>query len=152
MSASSRRGAVLCIVLANVLGGVSYPAQKAALAGLPPATVCLLRNCVGMLALYACVRWRRGRGATPQPWTLADNQRVLALGLLAFALPLWLGIVGVERVSSSGSSGASNASILILLEPVTIVAIAAFVLGESVVFAKLASLALVLVVALAIVL
>jgi drug/metabolite transporter (DMT)-like permease len=146
MSSSARRTALVCIVLANVLGGVSYPAQKAALAGLPPATVSLLRNLVGALALGLCLAWRRRAGVVLRPWTRAENARVLALGTVAFALPMWLGIVGVEL------SSASNASILILLEPVTIVAIAWLVLGEKVGPAKLAMLALGLVGAMAIVL
>jgi drug/metabolite transporter (DMT)-like permease len=132
------------IVLANVLGGVSYPAQKAALAGLPPAGVTWLRNAVAVLALVACVLARGRRNAIP--WTRAENRRVLALGSVAFALPMWLGIVGVELAS------ASNASILILLEPVTIVAIAWLVLGERIGALKLASLVLGLLGALAIVL
>jgi drug/metabolite transporter (DMT)-like permease len=115
--------AVWCIVLANLLGGVSYPAQKAALAGLPPATVTLLRNAVAVLALFVCVRVR---GAPATRWSKAELGRVIALGSVAFALPMWLGIVGMQRAS------ASNASILILLEPVTIVALAALVLGERV--------------------
>lgn len=135
--------AVLSIVLANVLGGVSYPAQKAALAGLPPATVTLLRNVVALVALAVCVRLRR---VAPVAWTRAESLRVIVLGAFAFALPMWLGIVGVERAS------ASNASILILLEPVTIVAIAWLVLGERIGALKLASLCLGLFGALAIVL
>lgn len=135
--------AVVSIVLANVLGGVSYPAQKAALAGLPPSTVTLLRNLVALVALYVCVRWRKAPDA---PWTRAEHWRVSVLGSLAFALPMWLGIVGVAR------SSASNASILILLEPVTIVAIACLFLGERIGALKFASLVLGLFGALAIVL
>ena len=59
---------------------------------------------------------------------------------------MWLGIVGVQRAS------AANASILILLEPVTIVALAWLVMGERVSAAKLAILALGLAGALCIVL
>jgi drug/metabolite transporter (DMT)-like permease len=143
--AAGRRGfAVLSIVVANVLGGVSYPAQKAALAGLPPATVTWLRNAVAVAAILACGLARPGRAR--QPWTRADLARVLVLGSVAFALPMWLGVVGVELAS------ASNASILILLEPVTIVAIAWLVLGEKIGLLKLASLVLGLLGALAIVL
>ncbi len=149
--ASRRRAlAVLYIVLANVLGGVSYPAQKIALEGLPPATVTWLRNAMAVVALLACglARGRR-EGVNPwsaTPWSRADLLRVIVLGSVAFALPMWLGIVGVEL------AGASNASILILLEPVTIVAIAWLVLGEQIGALKLASLVLGLLGALAIVL
>lgn len=144
--APGRGPAILCIVLANVLGGVSYPAQKLALEGLPPATVCFLRNVVALVPLYlvARTRWRAGSGRPA--WTRGERLRVLALGTLAFALPMWLGIVGVELAS------AANASILILLEPVTIVAIAWLVLRERVGPLKVLGLVLGLTGALAIVL
>jgi drug/metabolite transporter (DMT)-like permease len=148
MSAPGTAGrglAILCIVLANVLGGVSYPAQKLALEGLPPATVSLLRNLVALVPLFLCVRARRRAGGLAT-WTRAERVRVFLLGSVAFALPMWLGILGVELAS------ASNASILILLEPVTIVAIAWLVLGESVGPLKVAGLVLGLLGALAIVL
>lgn len=142
--AARRRGfALVCIVLANVLGGVSYPAQKAALDGLPPATVTCLRNLVALVPLLLCVRLRGRRGP---PWSGPDLARVCLLGTLAFAAPMWLGILGVAR------AGASNASILILLEPITIVAIAWLVLGERVGLLKLLGLVLGLAGALAIVL
>ena len=135
--------AILWISLANVIGGLSYPAQKAALAGLPPATITLLRNVVALLALLVVARaWRISFRA----WSRRDLGRVFVLGTAAFGLPMVLGIVGVER------SSAANGSILILLEPVTIVAIAWIFMGERIGGAKLASIVLGLAGALAIVL
>jgi drug/metabolite transporter (DMT)-like permease len=126
MSAPARPGtrslALVAIVSANLIGGISYPIQKIALQGLPPATVTLLRNLVALALLLWLVR---RRGPLPR-WDRADHLRVLAIGTCAFALPMWLGIVGVER------STASNASILILLEPVTILLLAALFLGERI--------------------
>lgn len=143
-AAARRRAlAVLWIALANLLGGVSYPAQKAALQGLPPATVTLVRNGTAVLALFL---WVRLRGRAGRTWSRADARRALLLGGFAFALPMWLGIVGVRM------AGASSASILILLEPITIVAIAWLFLGERIGRLKLASLVLGLLGALAIVL
>ncbi len=142
-SSSARRAAILWIVLANVVSGLSYPAQKAALAGLPPATVTCLRTLVALGALLVFLRWR---GTSVRGWSRADLQRAFWLGTVAFALPMWLGIVGVERSSSA------NASILILLEPVTIVAIAGVLLRERIGRAKLAGLVLGIAGALAIVL
>jgi len=127
-----RRLAVLAIVVANVLGGVSYPAQKAALAGLPPATVTMLRGIVALVPLLLVA----ARSGTRLTWTRAEGWRVLALGTVAYALPMWLGIVGIER------STASNGSILVLLEPVTIVILAWLWLGEHVGLLKLASIGL----------
>lgn len=141
--ARTRVLAVVWIALANVLGGVSYPMQKAALEGLPPATVTFVRNGVAALALYF---WVRARGGERVPWERPDRLRALTLGSVAYALPMWLGIIGVQR------AGASNASILILLEPITIVVIAVLFQGERVGPLKLTSLALGLVGALAIVL
>jgi O-acetylserine/cysteine efflux transporter len=69
-------------------------------------------------------------------WSRADLGRALLVGTLAFAAPMWIGIVGVER------STAANASILVLLEPVTIVALSTAFLGERIGPAKAAGLAL----------
>ncbi len=103
--------AVVAIAVSNVLGGVSYLWQKLALVGLPPITVILLRNIVAlvamaiMLAVSGNLRWPYDRQAT---W------RLFIVGNVAFALPMVLGIVGVQW------STASNGSILILLEPASI--------------------------------
>jgi drug/metabolite transporter (DMT)-like permease len=128
-----RRQAILWIALANVIGGASYPAQKAALAGLPPATITCLRNGIAFVALLWIVRRSLDE---LRRWSRADLGRALLVGTLAFALPMWLGIVGVER------STAANASILVLLEPVTIVALSTAFLGERIGPAKAAGLAL----------
>lgn len=129
----TRRLALVAIVLANVFGGVSYPLQKAALEGLPAGTVTWLRNALAVVALFVFLRWR---GRPAGVWPHADRRRAWVLGTLAFALPMWLGIVGVQR------SSAANGSILILLEPVTIVALAWLVYREAIGPLKLASLVL----------
>ncbi len=133
VSSRERRRAILWITLANLIGGASYPAQKAALAGLPPATITCLRNGIAFLALAFLARrsFRELRS-----WSGADLLRTLFLGTVAFAAPMWLGIVGVERSSSA------NASILILLEPVTIVALSTAFLGERIGRAKAVGLVL----------
>jgi len=142
---AARTLALAAIVSANVLGGISYPAQKVASEGLPPATVTLLRNLVALALLFVLVR-RRGPGA---PWLRRENLRAAAIGVFAFALPMWLGIVGVNLV---GARGASNASILILLEPVTIVVLAGLFLGERITALRMLGVALGLAGALVIVL
>jgi drug/metabolite transporter (DMT)-like permease len=133
----------VAIAVANVIGGASYPAQKLALEGLPPASVTCVRNLVSLAALLVLFGRRTSALAS---WTRAERLRAGLLGTAAFALPMWLGIVGVER-SSSG-----NASILVLLEPVTIVLIVWLVLGERVGPIKLAGVALALLGALCLVL
>ncbi|MEW6072812.1 MAG: DMT family transporter [Planctomycetota bacterium] len=134
---------VLLIFLANLLGGLSYPAQKLALAGLPPGTIALARTVIGFVPLAILARRRGFRLAG---WDRPARRSILAAGSLAYAAPILLGVVGVER------STAANASILILLEPATIVVAAWLVLGERIGRAKLAGVALGLLGALAIVL
>ncbi len=115
--------AILLIVLANVIGGSTYLAQKLALEGLPPATVTLLRNLIAM----ACIALLSVRGGGLRLHFAARDQRRLALlGIVAYALPLWLGIVGL-RWSTSG-----NGSVLILLEPPAILLFSRVLLGERI--------------------
>jgi drug/metabolite transporter (DMT)-like permease len=115
--------AILFIVLANIIGGSSYLAQKLALEGLPPATVTLLRNVVAMACLLLFSL--RGGGLRLR-FSAADQKRLALLGLLAYALPLWLGIIGL-RWSTAG-----NGSVLILLEPPAILLFSRILLGESI--------------------
>lgn len=125
--------AIVAIVVANAIGGASYPAQKLALEGLPPATVTFLRGLVAFVPLLVLARLY---GVTLAGWTRREIGRAALVGTLALAMPLWLGIVGVERSSSA------NASILILLEPLTIVVLAAILLGEHPARAKLVGIAI----------
>lgn len=109
------------IVLANIIGGSTYLAQKLALEGLPPATVTLLRNVIAMacMALFAA-----RSGGLRLRFPAADQRRLALLGIVAYALPLWLGIIGL-RWSTSG-----NGSLLILLEPPAILFFSRLLLGD----------------------
>lgn len=111
--------AVLCLVAANVLGGLSYAASKGAMAGLPDITIGALRLAVALLCLAA---WE-GRRALRWGFHGRDLALLAVVGVLGFAAPLVLGNTGV-RLSTS-----ANASILILLEPVGIVLLSAAFLG-----------------------
>lgn len=115
--------ALLLIVLANLIGGTTYLAQKMALEGLPPATVTLLRNLVALACLAA---WVARSGGLRLRFTRPEHLRLMLAGTLGFALPLWLGIVGL-RGSTSG-----NASILILLEPPSILIFSWLLLRERI--------------------
>lgn len=111
---------------------MTYPGQKLALRGVPPVTLMLVRNTVGLLAmgvLLACLRIGYGT------YTRRDFARVALLGFFAYGLPMLLGIIGV------GLSSASNASILVLLEPAVIVVIAWLFLREHVSFLKVLAIA-----------
>lgn len=122
-STRARRTALLGLAVSQILWGLSYPAQKQALDGLPPATVTLVRNAAAILVLALLAGRQRfaWRAVDGRDWRLA-----LLLGVFGFALPMYLGIAGVER------SSAAAGSILVLLEPVTIVLVAWLLLGERV--------------------
>lgn len=115
--------ALVAIVVANVIGGTTYLAQKMALPGLPPATITLLRNLLAMGCLFG---WAAASGGLRLGFTRREHVRLALLGVLAYATPLLLGIVGLRH------STAGNGSILILLEPVAIVFFARILLGEAV--------------------
>jgi drug/metabolite transporter (DMT)-like permease len=125
--------AVLLIVAANLIGGLSYLFQKLALEGLPPATATLLRNLLGSALMLV---WVLRRGFSPRSYSARDWLRVLIIGTLGYGLPMWLGILGTEASSSS------NASILILLEPAAILVLARLFLKEEISRIKLCGVGL----------
>jgi drug/metabolite transporter (DMT)-like permease len=136
------RGFLLAAV-ANVLGGLSYLAQKLALAGLPAATVTVLRNAIALVLMMAWIRWR---GTPRTAWSRRDLGLLLLLGTIGYGFPMWLGIEGVERSTSA------NGSILVLIEPMMVLVFAAAFLRERVTRRQLAGVLVGLVGALAIVL
>ena len=123
----------LLIISSNLLAGFCYPLQKLALEGLPPATITLVRTCIGLVPMAILVG---RRGIDLASYTTSERWRLLLLGTLAYATPMLLGVVGTDL------STASNASILILLEPATIVVAAWLLLRERIGPAKLAGLCL----------
>lgn len=139
---SGRTTALLAIVTANVLGGASYLAQKLALAGLPPATVILVRNVVALAAMWG---WIRLSGGMRGGYSAGEWVRMSLIGLLAFASPLLLGILGVQW------STASNGSILVLLEPASVLFFSWLLLRERVRAVQIVGIAVALSGALAIV-
>jgi drug/metabolite transporter (DMT)-like permease len=122
LSASRGKGFALAAA-ANVLGGLSYLGQKLALQGLPPATVCCLR---GVVAIAVMGLWLRLRRTTRVPWSGRDLRLLALMGTIGYGLPMWLGIVGVERSTSA------NGSILVLIEPMMVLVFAALLLKERV--------------------
>ncbi len=123
----------LLIISSNLLAGFCYPMQKLALEGLPPATITLVRTCIGLVPMTILV-WRRGIDLAS--YTTSERWRLLLLGTMAYAAPMLLGVVGTDL------STASNASILILLEPATIVIAAWLFLRERIGRRKLVGLCL----------
>ena len=123
MKGSTRTTAVVFIVLANLLGGLTYLAQDQALTGLPFATITFGRNLVALLLMAA---WMQRTGGITWRYPRADFLRLTLLGIVAYALPLLLGTLGTEW------STPANGSILILLEPCAILVFARLLLGEHV--------------------
>ncbi|MED5329769.1 MAG: DMT family transporter [Planctomycetota bacterium] len=117
-----RQRALLFAAVANLLGGLSYLWQKLALAGLPPLTVAAGRNLIGIVLLFF---WAKKRNSVQWVYPRQDALRLFIVGTCAYAIPLTLGIVGLQW------STASNASILILLEPAAILVFARILLGEQ---------------------
>lgn len=124
---------MLFIILANVLGGLSYPWQKLSVRGLSPGAVTAIRCLIGLVLLGGLLLARR---EPLWPFSRRETGRLALLGILGFAVPLYLGTLGVHLSTSS------NASILILLEPVSIVLFARLLLGERMGTRRVAALAL----------
>ena len=120
------------IAVANVLAGSTYPAQKLAMEGLPPGTISVLRTLVAMVLMAGFMRMR---GIRFGGFSRSDLLRLTFLGVFAYGLPIWLGIVGVRL------STATNGSILVLLEPVVVVLLSWLVLRESIGVLKLVGVA-----------
>ena len=119
------------MALANVIGGATYPAQKLALEGLPPATVTLVRNLIALVPLAFLAA--RGSSRTNAPGFLGwgafagrERWRVVFIGVMAYAAPLLAGIVGTQYATSA------NASILLLVEPPTILFLSWLLLKERI--------------------
>ncbi len=115
--------AVLMIIAANALGGLSYLAGNRAVQGLPPATVTCGRTAV---AVAFMAFWLLSSGGLRWPFNRRETGRLLLVGLLAYAAPLLLGHIGVQW------SPSKNGAILILLEPLSILAFSWLLLKESI--------------------
>jgi len=126
--------AAILLVICNLLGGLTYPWQKSALQGLPPATITALRTFLGLLGMAGWLAWRGG--GLRWPFDRRQTRRVALLGSAGFAAPLLLGAFGVDR------STAVNGALLILLEPVSILVLSHLLLGERVGGTRAAGVAL----------
>ena len=117
--ARGRGPEVLFLVAAAACWGIGTVASKQAVAEFPPLTLLAIQlaTSVTFLAVLA-----RARGEAPSP--SADGRRLSRLGLLNPGLAYALSLAGLTQISASLSV------LLWASEPILILALAAFVLGE----------------------
>jgi drug/metabolite transporter (DMT)-like permease len=132
-SAREVQRALAIAVVANFVGGASYTMTKIALDGLTETTVIVVRTVVALLVL---VPMSRGHLAPLLRAGGGDRLRLVAMGVVGYALPLVLGSYGLRR------STATNAALLIGTEPLGVVLLSALFLGESLTRARITALAL----------
>jgi drug/metabolite transporter (DMT)-like permease len=111
--------AAILLLVANVVYATSYVVTRLALDDLPPSTLALVRLVLGAAVLVPL--GRRGTATTPRP---GQRARVFWMGALGFAAAFALTHWGIAR------SSATNAALLIVVEPLTLVALGPLLLGE----------------------
>ena len=104
----------------NVVYASSYVATRLTLGDVPPATLALVRCAFGAL-LLAPLALRRPFAA---PIVAGDHWRIAAMGVLGFGAAFALSHWGLLR------STAANAALLIIVEPIAIIALSPLLLRE----------------------
>jgi drug/metabolite transporter (DMT)-like permease len=108
------------LVGANLVYATSYVASRLTLDDVPPATLAFVRCALGALVLLPlAARALRAAGITG-----ADHWRIMAMGALGFGAAFALSHWGLLR------STAANAALLIIVEPLAIMALSPLMLGE----------------------
>jgi drug/metabolite transporter (DMT)-like permease len=115
------RSDFVLLFAANLVYATSYVATRATLDDLPPALLALLRLGVGSAILVPVARMVEPSEATPVG---ADAWRIFWMGVVGFAGAFALSNWGMAR------STATNAALLIIVEPVSIMALSPLLLGE----------------------
>jgi drug/metabolite transporter (DMT)-like permease len=111
--------AAILLLVTNVVYATSYVVTRLVLDDVPPATLALLRLVLGAAVLLALGR----RSARDEPGR-GGSARVFWMGALGFAAAFALSHWGIAR------SSATNAALLIVVEPLTLVALGPLLLGE----------------------
>jgi drug/metabolite transporter (DMT)-like permease len=105
---------------ANMVYATSYVATRLTLDHVPPATLAFIRCALaGALLLPFAVR-----ALTATRITCADQARIAGMGMLGFGAAFALAHWGLLR------STAANGSLLIIVEPLAIMALSPLMLGE----------------------
>ena len=111
--------AAVLLLVTNVVYATSYVVTRLVLDDVPPATLALLRLVLGAAVLLVLGR----RSSRPEPGRVR-SARVFWMGALGFAAAFALSHWGIAR------SSATNAALLIVVEPLTLVALGPLLLGE----------------------
>jgi drug/metabolite transporter (DMT)-like permease len=112
----------LVLVVANVVYATSYAATRLTLDHVPPATLALIRLVIGALVLIPlAVAFRPAAAA---PIQRADRWSMLWMGVLGFAGAFAFSHWGIAR------STATNAALLITVEPISLILLSPWALGE----------------------
>ncbi len=123
--------AIAYLLLSNVLGGTSYIATVYALKGFSVSATAFWRTAAAAVFLSPSLAGLRRAKLSARDWLL-----MIGVGLLGYAAPILLGTWG------TGKSSATHGVLLVGIEPVTIVLLAAVFLGESLTWLKGVAMAL----------
>ena len=111
----------LALLGANLVYATSYVVARLTLDSVPAAALAFSRCVIGAALLWPLAR--RGAGFTRI--ARADHARVAAMGVLGFGVAFALAHWGLVR------STAANAALLIIVEPLAIMALSPMMLGET---------------------
>ena len=110
------------LVVANVVYATSYAATRLTLDHVPPATLALIRLVIGALVLIPVAVALRPMGA--RAIGRGDRWSIVGMGVLGFAGAFALSHWGIAR------STATNAALLITVEPISLILLSPWALGE----------------------
>jgi drug/metabolite transporter (DMT)-like permease len=115
------RSAYALLVGANLVYATSYVATRFVLEDLPPALLALARLVIGAVILVPTVRFLEPPATRPDR---SDARRIAWMGVVGFAGAFAFSHWGLAR------STATNAALLIIIEPLSIMALSPRLLGE----------------------
>ena len=110
----------VALIGANLVYATSYVATRLTLDDVPPAILAFLRCLLGSLVLVPLALRELRRAAL----TRADHWRIAGMGIFGFGAAFAFGHWGIVR------STAANAALLIIIEPLAIMALSPLMLGE----------------------
>jgi drug/metabolite transporter (DMT)-like permease len=109
----------LLLLLTNAVYGTAYVAQREAVNTVPPGLLGFTRLAIASLILLPFLR--RPPGTRTEP---GDGAKIFWMGTLGFGVAYVLSHFGLAR------STATNGALLVTLEPVSIMLVSPFFLGE----------------------